>query len=509
MIDLRTADEVRAAEEIVLEDLPDGALMQRAATGLAVACASLIESAAGSVPGSRVLLLVGSGNNGGDALWAGAKLASRGSRVDAIAVHERLHEAGASAFTRAGGRVHRWDADDPRVLRMIEDADVVIDGIVGIGGAGSLRADAAALVEAVADCGAIIVAVDVPSGVSADTGSISGAVLVADMTVTFGAVKPGLVVAPGALHSGSVVLIDIGLEFADSATACSLESIDVAAWVAEPADDAYKYRRGVVAVAAGSTTYPGAALLATAAARRGNVGMARFLDRSDGVASLVVSHYPDIVIDGSDPHAQSRVDAWVCGPGFAGDDVDAMTVRAVLAAQTPVVLDAGALAIMANSDAVKDAVAGRSDRGLATILTPHDGEFERLFPGLLTSAPGRLSAARQASEQSGAIVVLKGPGTVIAAPSGMAYVDTEGTSDLGTAGSGDVLSGLLGAILAGAWAQGSRTSAELAEASAAAVWLHGAAGRIAAEGAPVVATDIADAVPEAIRAARFGPEHQS
>ncbi len=509
MIDLRAADEIRAAEAVLLSELPEGALMQRAATGLAVACASLIESTVGAVPGARVVLLVGSGNNGGDALWAGAKLAARGCRIDAITVSDRLHEAGAAALRRAGGRVHRWSADDARVSRIVEDADLIIDGILGIGGSGELRADTVELVEAASDSGAIIVAVDVPSGVSVDTGSTSGVAVVADMTVTFGAVKPGLVIAPGALHSGSVILIDIGLDFIDPATMCSVEPIDVAAWVAEAADDAYKYRRGVVAVAAGSAAYPGAALLATAAARRGNVGMARFLDRSDGVAGLVVSNYPDVVIDGSDPQSQSRVDAWVCGPGFVGDDVDAMTVRAVLAAQTPVVLDAGALAVMAHSDEVKDLIAGRFDRGLVTVLTPHDGEFERVFPGLLASAPGRLAAARQASEQSGTIVVLKGPGTVIAAPSGVSYVDTEGTSDLGTAGSGDVLSGVMGAVLAGAWALGARTLGEFTEATAAAVWLHGSAGRIAAAGAPVVATDIADALPEAIRLARFGPEHQS
>ena len=252
MIDLRTADEIRAAEAGLLSDLPEGALMQRAAMGLAVACASLIESTVGTVPGARVVLLVGSGNNGGDALWAGAKLAARGCRIDAITVSDRLHETGAAALRRAGGRVHRWSADDARVSRIVEDADLVIDGIVGIGGSGDLRADAVELVEAAADSGAIVVAVDVPSGVSADTGSTSGVAVVADMTVTFGAVKPGLVLAPGALHSGSVILIDIGLDFIDAATMCSVEPIDVAAWVAEPEDDAYKYRRGVVAVAAGS-----------------------------------------------------------------------------------------------------------------------------------------------------------------------------------------------------------------------------------------------------------------
>ena len=509
MIELRTADEIRNAEAILLAELPDGALMRRAATGLEVACARLIDSTLGVLTGSRVVLLVGSGNNGGDALWAGAGLAKRGCRVDAIAIADRVHTEGASALAGAGGRVHAWDANDARLSALIDNADLVIDGILGIGGDGALRPDAASVVDAVARSGAIVVAVDVPSGVSADTGTIAGSAVAADVTVTFGAVKPGLLVAPGVLRSGSVLLIDIDLPFAEPASLLSMESLDVADWVVEPAADAYKYRRGVVGVAAGSAAYPGAALLSTAAARRGNVGMARFLDRSDGVAALVVSQFPDIVIDGSDPQSQDRVDAWVCGPGFSGDEVDAMTVRAVLSVSRPVVFDAGALSVLANNEDVREAVRQRAEAGLATLLTPHDGEFERLFPGLLASGIGRLEAARQASAQSRAILVLKGPGTIVAAPEGISYVDTEGTSDLGTAGSGDVLSGILGAILAGAWAGERRTSDELAAATAAAVWLHGAAGRIAASGAPVVATDIADSVAEAIRLARFGPEHAS
>lgn len=504
MIDLRTTAEIRAAEAVPLAVLPDGALMRRAATALEVACAEILEAAGAPATGSNVVVLVGSGNNGGDALWAAAGLARRGCRVDALTLSDRIHAAGSAALRRAGGRLHRWVDIDEALPRLIDDAHLVIDGIIGIGGSGALRGDAATVVGRLDDCGAIVVAVDVPSGVDADTGAVSGVAVAADVTVTFGAVKPGLVVAPGSLHSGAVRLVDIGLEFDERAVLRCLESIDVAAWVREPAPDAYKYRRGVVGISAGSGAYPGAALLAVDAAHRGNVGMARFLDRGDGVAPLVVAHFPDVVIDGADPASQERVDAWACGPGFPGAPVDEVTVLAVLGAPTPVVLDAGALSVVATSASARARIAERNAHALVTVLTPHQGEFERILPGLLDSAGSRLAAATSAAVRLGAVVVLKGPGTVVAGPGGTCFVDLEGTADLGTAGSGDVLSGLMAAVLAGAWADGRREPDELVEATAAAVWLHGAAGRIAAEHAPVVATDIARAVPAAIRQARFG-----
>ena len=508
MIHAYDVAQVRAAEEVLFARLPDGALMQRAATGLATTCAQVLDAARGGVVGARVVLLVGSGNNGGDALWAGAMLAGRGCRVDALTLSDRVHVDGAQALQRAGGRLHRWSAADDVVVRIASDADLAIDGIIGIGGTGGLRPGAAALAGLVSESGAILVSVDGPSGVDADTGRVDGAAVRADVTVTFGCLKPGLVLAPGALHSGGVRLVDIGLGpvLSGPPVARVLEGVDVAAWVAEPAADAYKYRRGVVGVSAGSGAYPGAALLATSAARRGNVGMVRYLDRGDGIAARVVDHFPDTVIDGSDPADQSRVGAWACGSGFPGDPSDEPAVTAVLRARVPVVLDAGALSVVAASAEVRASIVERSASGLVTVLTPHDGEFDRLFPGLLAQATGRLAAAETAAARLGAVLVLKGPGTVIAVPEGGAFVDTEGTADLGTAGSGDVLTGLIGALLAGAWAHGERDPDRLAEAVAAAVWLHGRAGRIAGQAAPVAATDIAAAVPAAIRHARFGLE---
>jgi hydroxyethylthiazole kinase-like uncharacterized protein yjeF len=234
--------------------------------------------------------------------------------------------------------------------------------------------------------------------------------------------------------------------------------------------------------------------------------MTRFLDRADGAASEVVGQFPDVVVDGSDPAEQARVDAWVCGPGFPGDDTDALTVTAVLGARVPVVLDAGALAVVAHSDDLRSAIVDRHHRGLVTVITPHEGEFEGLFPGLLARSDGRIEAARDAARSLGAIVVLKGPGTIVAAPDGVCAIDTQGIADLGTAGSGDVLTGILGAVLAGARSAGRTRADELVPAVAAGVWIHGAAARIAARRAPIVATDIAAAVSAAVREARFGPE---
>lgn len=503
MIELRSVAQVRAAEDVQLARVADGQLMQRAARGLSLVVAGLLTAGRGGVSGSRIALLVGSGNNGGDALWAGAMLAGRGAHVDAITVAPRWHEEGAAALKRKGGRLHAYVENDASDI--LDQADVVIDGILGIGGSGGLRDGAAELAAKVSLGPAIVIAVDVPSGVDTDTGAAPGPAISADVTVTFGAVKPGMLVAPGVLHSGAVTVIDIGLEFDDAPYGIVLERDDVAVWVPEPAQDDYKYRRGVVGLSAGSPEYPGAALLATSAARHANVGMTRFLDRADGAAQLVVAQYPDVVIDGTNPADQSRVDAWACGPGFPGGAVDVNAVEAVLAAPVPVVLDAGALAVVAQSASVRGAIRARHDRGLVTVLTPHEGEFARLAPGLLERATGRVAAARDAAHDLGAIVVLKGPGTVIAAPDGQVMIDTEGTADLGTAGSGDVLTGLVGSLLAGAWATGRRDLQALQTATSAAVWIHGAAGRIAGVRGPVVATDIAAAVPGAIREARFGP----
>jgi len=234
--------QVRAAEEALMSRLPDGALMARAAQGLAVECAVLLDR----VYGSRVALLVGAGNNGGDALYAGAALARRGARVHALLLDpKRAHADGLTALQRAGGRVV---AAEPGELAGV---DLVVDGIVGIGGTGGLRPPAAALADAIGD--AITVAVDVPSGVNADTGAVDGAAVRADVTVTFGALKPGLLIGAGTVHTGELRFVDIGLapDLA-AATTHVLEASDVRALLPVPDETDDKYTRGVVGVIAGS-----------------------------------------------------------------------------------------------------------------------------------------------------------------------------------------------------------------------------------------------------------------
>ncbi|HEY0373580.1 MAG TPA: NAD(P)H-hydrate epimerase, partial [Amnibacterium sp.] len=206
MIGLYTADEVRAAEEPLLSGTPEGTLMQRAATGLATVCARLLDR----VYGRRVALLVGSGNNGGDALFAGAALARRGARVTAVLLDPgRAHQAGLAALRRDGGRV--LEAGDGDATAAIARADMVLDGMLGIGGRGGLRGEAVELTRAVADGVGITVAVDVPSGIDASTGAAEGVVFPAMHPVTFGAVKLGLVVGEGRGYAGRVHLVDIGL----------------------------------------------------------------------------------------------------------------------------------------------------------------------------------------------------------------------------------------------------------------------------------------------------------
>lgn len=497
MIELFEVSSVRSAEAAHQRELDSGLLMQRAATGLAVAIADLVGGVRGRCYGARVVLLIGSGNNGGDALFAGAVLARRGMRVDALCIAEGYHAEGASALIAAGGSVRRWQpGDDPT----LDAADAIVDGIVGIGANGRLREPAAQLVERANACDALRIAVDVPSGVDADSGRVDGVVFDADLTVTFGAAKPGLVLAPAKEHVGQITVIDIEIGDAlGNPAAVALQGIDVAGVVPEPAFDDHKYRRGVAGIAAGSARYRGAALLATGAAVSSEVGMVAYLDRSDGLAAMVIAECPEVVVTATAD--APRVSAWGCGCGFEAVDSDAAAIEAVLRTSLPVVLDAGALTVVAGNADLQRLI---RDRASATVLTPHEGEFARLGGDL---GAGRLGGARALAAAFDAVVVLKGPGSVIAAPDGSTFIDVAGGPELATAGSGDVLTGIMAALLAGAHARGGIASmADVARVAAAACWVHGTAARIAGgEGQPVHASGIRAAVGAAIAACRRLP----
>ncbi|HEY8978829.1 MAG TPA: NAD(P)H-hydrate dehydratase [Streptomyces sp.] len=470
---MRTAHRVttvREAEATLMSRLPEGALMQRAAAGLAAACAELL----GKVYGKRVVLLVGSGDNGGDALYAGARLAKRGAGVVAVLLSpDRVHGPGLAALTRAGGRATS-PGDSERAL---QQADLVVDGIVGIGGRGGLREDAAHLVRLVEQRRTPIVAVDLPSGVDADTGEVHGPAVHATLTVTFGTHKPALLIDPAREHAGVVRLIDIGLTLPDTPEAEALQHADVAALLPTPGAASDKYRRGVVGIAAGSARYPGAAVLAVAGALRGGAGAVRYVGPAK---DAVLARFPETLVSDGPPRAAGRVQSWVVGPG-AGDDADPVTQILALD-DVPVLIDADGLRL-ADPEAVRR-------RTAPTLLTPHAGEAAALLGVTRDQVESeRLQAARELASRYEATVLLKGATTLITDPTGPTRVNPTGTPWLATAGSGDVLSGLTGSLLA--------SGLPAREAGSVGAYLHGLAGRLAAEGAPVTAFEVADALPRA------------
>ncbi|HVY11556.1 MAG TPA: NAD(P)H-hydrate dehydratase [Mycobacteriales bacterium] len=480
---------IRAAEAPLLESLPVGTLMQRAAAALARRCASLLER----VYGSRVVLLVGSGGNGGDALYAGARLAARGARVDALLLTDSPLVPALSALHGAGGRAVAAGADsDGDVLAA---ADLVVDGMVGIGATGPLREPMARMAGLLAGGDARVVAVDVPSGVDASTGAVPGAAVRADVTVTFGALKAGLLVDPGAEHAGLVECVDIGLDL-PPARITALDATDVGYLLPAPSGESDKYRRGVLGVVAGSNVYPGAALLSVGGAAAAGPGMIRFVG-TYGPAHVVRLRRPEAVVteiaagDADAMLAAGRVQAWVVGPGL-GTDVDARRlVEAALRSDVPVLLDADAVTIVAADPAVL------RGRDAPTLLTPHAGEFARLTGGDRDDIEAhRLERVQEAARSLEVTILLKGSTTLVADPSGHVMVNTAATPYLATAGSGDVLSGVCGALLAGGMGA--------LEAGAAGAFVHGLAGLVASgePARPITATDVIDAISEAIRLAR-------
>ena len=452
-----TADAIRQAEAPLLASLPDGALMRRAANGLATAVARELVLQTGGVSGRRICAVVGSGDNGGDALWAATYLRRRGAAAAAILLNpEKTHRKALAAFTRSGGRV---------VESVPPATDLVIDGVVGISGSGPLRPNAAEVFAAVDDAGIPVVAVDIPSGIDVQTGAADGPHVNATLTVTFGGLKP--VHALG--DCGRVELVDIGLDLPPT-DMLGFDAADVAArWpVPGPKDD--KYTQGVTGILAGSSTYPGAAILCTGAAVAATSGMVRY---AGSAAAEVVSHWPEVVAAPS-AAAAGRVQAWAVGPGLGTDDAGAAAMWFALQTDLPVIVDADGLTILA---AHPDLVTGRA---APTVLTPHAGEFARLAAGAGLPAtsgrrhPGddRVAATRKLADRLGATMLLKGNVTVIAEPDGPVFLNPAGQSWAATAGSGDVLSGIIGALLAAGLPAG--------EAAAAAAFVHARAANLSA-----------------------------
>lgn len=526
-----SADTIRSLEEPFLEDgVP---LMRMAAGSLAVVAGIMLDQADIDPTEARIVLLAGAGNNGGDGLYATADLARHGTDVTVVATGRSLHQGGVEALLRAGGVVMALDplavipdCDVPegsdqaaealaQAVELCQNADLVIDAMTGIGLRGALRGIPEALAADLGEDGSLprgsaftpgedrqpplVLAVDTPSGVDVDRGTLPGAYIPADVTVTMGALKPCLMLPPSAYVCGRVVLVDFG--FDTSALAPTVECMtarDCAGLLRAPRIDDTKYSRGVVGLVTGSNLYHGAALLSSTAAANANVGMIRY-QGPDGVGQLILGSIPEAVL------GTGRVESWVLGSGVPTqaaldrmgggktDDGDGQRdlIASLLTRQAQdeeegragtapaMVIDAGAL------DLVPDRI------GPQAALTPHAGEMASLLQahGQRVDVDQVLDRpvhwAIRAWELTGATILLKGAVTLVVGDDGTGQprVMTSGFGPawLSTAGSGDVLSGTIGALLAQNADLIQDEPASMVDLVAAGAYLHGLAGSLAAD----------------------------
>ncbi len=458
MIPVVTVAEMGAIDEDALATVSHETLVDRAGTAVAAAALRLL----GGAYGRRVVVVAGTGSNGADGRVAATRPRGRGAGVvvaEAAAPPDRLARQG--------------------------EVDLVIDAAYGTGFRGTYRAPSV-------PAGVPVLAVDIPSGVDGDTGQACGEPLRADVTVTFAALKPGLLQGDGPLLAGRVEVVDIGLDVS-RARLWVVEDADVARLLPVRARGAYKWQ-SAVAVVAGSPGMTGAAELCAHAAYRAGAGMVRLgvpgadpalLTAGEAVATtLAAEGWADEALE-----MVTRCHALVVGPGLGRAVATGPQVRRLVAgAPVPVVVDADALVALGTGKEIAATVGPRETKprettgaGVRCVLTPHDGEFARLAG----APPGvdRIEAARGLAADTGAVVLLKGPTTVVAEPAGTAFLATAGSPRLATAGTGDVLSGAIGAFVA--------RGLPLVEAAGLAAHVH---GRAAALGPPegLVAGDLAD-----------------
>jgi NAD(P)H-hydrate epimerase len=467
MLPVATPDEMAAADAAALAaGVSEAALIERAGGAVARVARRLL----GGTYGRRVVVACGKGNNGADGLVAGRLLSAWGARTAVFRLSEGV--------------------DPDRLERALSGADLAIDALFGTGFRGPLEGAAADVVEALNIAGAPVLAVDIPSGVDGRTGAVRGAAIQAVTTVCLAALKPGLLFEPGASCAGDVVIADIGLDPGAVALFVA-EETDVAAWLPPRPVESHKWSAGGVYVVAGSEGMTGAAQLAGRAALRAGAGIVvcglpgAAAARASG-SELITRRLPATPEGALDEAASKEVlDGFerfrclVVGPGLgtAGPTVAAVR-RLVAEASVPLVLDADGL------NALDGDLNPLSGRPAPTVLTPHAGEYARLAGADV--GEDRVAAARGLAGRAGSVVLLKGSRTVIAAPEGRAAINTTGGPWLATAGTGDVLSGILGALMARGMAP--------FEAAVAGAYLHGRAADAAGH-AGLIAGDLIDALP--------------
>ncbi len=488
--ELFTTGQMRQADALTISGgTPGYVLMTRAGEAVAAAGRGMLRG------GRRVLVVAGPGNNGGDGFVAARLLAEAGLEVTVALLGHRENLRGDAAHSAAD-----WSgAVVPLAEARPEGADLVIDALFGAGLARDVSSEAASVVEAINASGRPVLAVDIPSGIDGDTGAVRGAAVRASRTVTFVRRKPGHLLLPGRLHCGPVEVADIGI--ADETVA----GLGIRTFANEPAlwrdgfpvpeEGGHKYSRGHTLVVSGGMLHTGAARLAARAALRVGSGLVTVAAPSDALAAHA-AHLTAIMLRRcDDPRglsallADRRLNAVALGPALGVGEATREMVAAALAAGRAVVLDADAVT---SFEGEARRLAGLiAEAPGVTVLTPHDGEFARLFAGWPEMTLGsKLDRVRRAAEALGATILLKGPDTVVAGPDGRAAINENGTAYLATAGSGDVLTGLIGGLLA----QGMPCF----EAACAGVWLHGEAGT--AFGPGLIAEDLPEGVPAVLGA---------
>ena len=470
---------MRAAEAAAMAaGTPEFALMKRAGEAAADAIRARWSP-------RETLVLAGPGNNGGDGYVVARALAEAGWPVTVAAAVDaaRLRGAAKTAAESWAGRTVSL-ASAP-----VENAALVVDALFGTGLARALKPEIQAVLARAEATGAPLVAIDLPSGLAGDTGRASAYAPRCILTITFQTKKPAHVLEPGRRLCGEIVVADIGLIGAGQGT--RLFENDPALWLDRfpwPRPDIHKHARGRLAVVAGNMWSGGAARLSARAGLRIGAGLVTLLSGSDALA-VNAGHLEAVMLQPFDSdieleEAAANADAAVIGPAAGINHDTYLNLMALARTGAALVIDADALTVFRDDPAVLFSALDRDD-----VLTPHVGEFERVFPGLLASSPERVTAARKAAERAGAVVLLKGPDTVVAAPDGRVCVNTRTTPWLATAGSGDVLSGFIGGLLA----QGMETF----EAAAAAVWIHSQAALNFGPG--LIAEDLPDLAPAVLK----------
>ena len=486
---LSTAEMGRADRLAIAAGTPGFALMLSAGQAVAAAAMDL-------VAGGPILVIAGPGNNGGDGFVAAVELAARGRDVSVILLCERDSLQGDAASAARGWKYPVL----PFNPQAIGKPALIIDALFGAGLDRPVKGEPFEMIEAINANGAPVLAVDLPSGINGTTGAVMGTAVRAVETITFFRRKPAHLLLPGRLHCGRVRVADIGID-AGVLTEIAPKTFEnvPASWNQAfpiPTMEGHKYSRGHVVVVSGGIAATGAARLAARGALRAGAGLATLATPREALAvnasalTAVMVRPVDTVVEFAELLNEKRLNAYVIGPGAGVGERTESFVLTALSARRSVVLDADALTSFAGHPArLFEAIKHSQDAQV--VLTPHDGEFPRLFSDISNKHPlrSKLERVRAAAERSGAVVLLKGPDTTVASPDGRATIAANAPPWLATAGAGDVLSGMIAGLLA--------QDVPAFEAASIAVWMHGEAAQEAGPG--LIAEDLPETLPAVTR----------